>query len=87
MILNEALLGYLTTDEKKRYEDLFVMRKEAKEVMKPFRKDYNTLKSNIKKLEKYIDEVSNELSIPFVRFVCEYRSRAKSTKLFLFTHA
>lgn len=51
MLLNEAFLFHLTPKEKQRYEDLFVIRQEAKNVMKVFRKEYNTLKSNIKKLE------------------------------------
>ena len=52
MLLNEAFLFDLTPEEKSRYEALFVIRKEVKESMKEFRKEYNMLKSHVKKLEK-----------------------------------
>ena len=52
MLLNEIFLDHLTPEEKIRYEDLFVIRQEAKDVMKVFRKQYNTLKGSVAKLEK-----------------------------------
>jgi hypothetical protein len=64
MILNEAFMGLLTPEEKLRYEDLFVMRQKSHDALKPFRKDYNTLKAKIKKLEKVYGASSEYIRNP-----------------------
>src|ERR1017187_78569 len=49
----------LTPEERKVYDNLFVIRDEAKESFKQFRKDYNILKSVVKRIEKKYGKTTN----------------------------